>query len=44
MLIQVLVDPSEHASLIGDIPALFIVAIVLAILTPFRKNLPNEYL
>lgn len=44
ILIQALVDKSEHANLMGDIPALFILAIVLAILTPRRKNLPKEYL
>ncbi len=34
MLIQALVYANEHAHLYGDVAALFIIAIVLAILTP----------
>ena len=34
MLVQALRDPAEKANLIGDIPALFLVAIVLMVLTP----------
>ena len=33
MAIQAVVDPTERANLIGDVPALFLVAIVLAVLT-----------
>ena len=36
MAVQALADPTERGHLMGDIPALFIVAIVLAILTPRR--------
>jgi hypothetical protein len=36
MAIQSIVDHSERGHLIGDVPALFIVAIVLAVLTPRR--------
>jgi len=34
MTVQAINAPIEHGHLLGDIPALFIVAIVLAILTP----------
>ena len=34
MTFQSLTMPSEHGHLFGDVPALFLVAIVLAILTP----------
>jgi hypothetical protein len=34
MAVQAVVDSSEHAHLVGDVPALFIVAAVLAYLTP----------
>ncbi len=34
MTIQAVADPTERGHLLGDVPALFIVAIVLAILTP----------
>ena len=34
MLVQALVDETEHAHLMGDVPALFIVALVLAYLMP----------
>ena len=34
MTVQAIVDPTERGHLLGDIPALFIVAIVLAVLTP----------
>lgn len=40
MLAQALVDHSEHANMIGDIPALFLVAAVLWFLMP--KNSPNQ--
>jgi hypothetical protein len=34
MLFQALYDKSEHANLYGDVPALFMVAIILAVLMP----------
>ena len=34
MTVQALLSPMEHGHLLGDIPALAIVAVVLAILTP----------
>jgi len=34
MAVQAIVFPGEHAHLMGDVPFLFIAAIVLAILTP----------
>ncbi|MGA8163556.1 MAG: DUF6632 domain-containing protein [Waddliaceae bacterium] len=39
MFIQALVDPGEHPNLYGDVPALFIIAILLFILTPRKKEL-----
>lgn len=36
MLVQALVDPAERANLYGDIPALILISIVLAVLTPKR--------
>lgn len=36
MLVQALRDDAERANLIGDIPALFLIAIVLWVLTPKR--------
>lgn len=38
MLVQALVDPTEHANMVGDIPALFLVAIVLWILMPRKQH------
>jgi len=40
MLAQALADHSEHANMIGDIPALFLVAAVLWFLMP--KNSPAQ--
>jgi hypothetical protein len=37
MLVQALRDPVEKPNLMGDIPALFLVAIVLLVLLPKRK-------
>lgn len=37
MFVQAIVDETERANLLGDIPALFLVAIVLAYLMPRRK-------
>jgi hypothetical protein len=34
MAVQAVVDPTEHGHLLGDVPALLLVAIVLGILTP----------
>lgn len=42
MLVQALRDPAEKANLIGDIPALFLVAIVLMVLTP-RSSSVGSY-
>lgn len=39
MLIQSLVYSHEQGHLLGDVPALFIIAIVLAILTPRRSQI-----
>ena len=33
MTIQAVLDPSEHGHLIGDVPALFLIAIVLGLLS-----------
>lgn len=38
MLVQALADDAERANLLGDIPALFIVAAVLAFLMPTGKT------
>lgn len=38
MAVQAIVDTSERGHFLGDVPALFIVAIVLAILMPRRKT------
>jgi hypothetical protein len=36
MLVQAFTSPGSHGHLIGDVPALFIVSAVLAVLTPRR--------
>ncbi len=41
MAVQAAVDPAERANLVGDIPALLIVGLALAILTPRGKDLPS---
>jgi hypothetical protein len=38
MAVQSLVNPAHAGHLVGDVPALFIVAAVLAVLTPRRVN------
>ncbi len=38
MAAQAIVDPMERANLLGDIPALFIVALILAVLMPRRTS------
>ena len=35
---QAFVDSEQHGHLLGDVPALFIVAAVLAVLTPRSEN------
>ena len=42
MMVQAIADPTERGHLIGDVPALFIVAIVLGILTPRRAVLADR--
>lgn len=42
MLVQAIVDDAERMNLLGDIPALFIVAIVLGLLMPRRQATPSE--
>lgn len=41
MLVQAMVDPTERANLVGDIPALLLVGIALAVLTPRAKDLSS---
>ena len=36
MLIQAIVYPHQHGHLVGDVPALIIIGLILAILTPLR--------
>jgi len=38
MLVQAIVDESERANLLGDVPALFLVALVLAFLMPKKSR------
>ena len=38
MLVQAILDETERMNLVGDVPALFLVAIVLAYLMPGRKT------
>ena len=38
MLVQAIVDENERANLLGDIPALFLVAIVLWVLAPKKRE------
>jgi uncharacterized membrane protein len=39
MAVQAVIDPTEHGHLLGDVPALILVAIVLGFLAP-RNGLP----
>ena len=39
MTVQSLMNPEQHGHLVGDVPALFIVAVILAALTPRGENL-----
>jgi hypothetical protein len=41
MAVQSVVDPGDHGHLLGDVPALFIVALVLAVLTPREARLAS---
>lgn len=38
MAVQALIDPVERANLLGDVPALFIVALILAVLMSRRST------
>jgi hypothetical protein len=38
MMLQALASPMEHMHLYGDVPALFLVAIILAVLMPKKAN------
>ncbi|MGB2906915.1 MAG: DUF6632 domain-containing protein [Candidatus Aminicenantaceae bacterium] len=38
MMVQAIVDATERANLLGDVPALFLVAIVLAYLMPKKSQ------
>jgi len=38
MTVQAFVDSTEHGHLLGDVPALFIIATALAVLTPRRSG------
>ena len=42
MTVQSLVNPHHIAHLFGDVPAGFLIAIILAVLTPRRKSLDGE--
>jgi len=41
MAVQALVDPTERANMVGDVPALLIVGVALAVLTPRARDLPS---
>lgn len=43
MLIQAIYDPHEYSHLWGDIPALYLVAFILAILTPKHVNKTSRF-
>lgn len=38
MLVQALADENERANLLGDVPALFLIAIVLWVLMPGKEE------
>lgn len=42
MLLQALFDPAEHGHLYGDIPALYLMAIVLAFLMPRNPTIEKK--
>ena len=44
MTVQAIVDPMSRGHLVGDVPGLFVFAIVLAILTPRRGTAASEKL
>lgn len=39
MLVQAIADERQFGHLFGDVPALFVIGIILAILTPRRKDI-----
>jgi len=41
MAVQAMVDTTERANLIGDVPALLLIGIALAVLTPRAKDLAS---
>ena len=41
MMIQALIDETERANLVGDVPALFIIAAILCLLMP-RKGVSTQ--
>lgn len=42
MLVQAIMSPHEMGHLIGDVPALFLMGLVLAILTPRKKEILKQ--
>jgi uncharacterized membrane protein len=42
MTVQAVIDPAERGHLVGDIPALILVAIVLGLLTPRKMTPPSN--
>jgi hypothetical protein len=42
MAVQAVIDPAERGHLLGDVPALILVAIVLSFLAPREGRLVNE--
>jgi hypothetical protein len=42
MLVQAIIDETEHANMLGDIPALFLVAIVLWYLMPKQAEIKSS--
>lgn len=43
MFVQALIDPREYPNLYGDVPGLLIIAIILFILTPRKKELIENH-
>ncbi|AKV01032.1 hypothetical protein AKJ09_07695 [Labilithrix luteola] len=42
MAVQALTSPGQHGHLIGDVPVLFLVALVLAVLTPRAEKVRTD--
>jgi hypothetical protein len=42
MLVQAVVDPAERPNLYGDVPALIVTGVLIAILTPKRLGMPRH--